>query len=280
MRVYNHSQVVSIIEAEHQGEFELAKDMIRRQLACAPLIHRGRVHAQDVSHRPEMATYELSNVNVVYPMPSTPEAATTAMSPNLPWAEDHFTERVSSQPLNPAPSHHWWPYNQAGNAAHTNDTGQFSHTYPERMWPKHAGHDAGNCGQPSHDVPCLYGPHTGIRYGYGDLHDVVRQLSNDPFTRQAFLPIWFPEDTGAVDGQRVPCSLGYHFIRRGTGLDCQYFLRSCDFFRHFTDDAYLAVRLTQWVCRALGWSVYPGRLTIFMSNLHAFAGDKPRLDTI
>lgn len=254
---------------------------LRKRLRYAPIVSRGRVHAQDVSDKPSFDTYELANVVVRYAAPSTIQAAQGDISPNLPWAEDHFQERVGGRPLNPAPSEAWWPFRQNGNAAHK-DGEVFSHTYPERMWPKMA---AGGV-----EWESSYGrepnkEHKGIRYEYGDLDDVADLLRKDPFTRQAYLPIWFPEDTGAVDGQRVPCSLGYHFIRRGHSLDCQYFMRSCDFFRHFPDDVYMAVRLMQWMVeRITEWTKgdsygvpYVGDLTIFISNLHAFRGDTARL---
>ena len=66
---------------------------------------------------------------------------------------------------------------------------------------------------------------------YGDLDDVVTLLTNDPLTRQAFLPMWFPEDTGVVHGTRVPCSLGYHFMQRDGRLSITYYIRSCDIVR-------------------------------------------------
>lgn len=269
------------------SEFEWARgiDELRIALRNSMVIHRGRVHAQDVKTRPEFATYELSNVIVEYVAPTMMQRTQAILAPNLPWAEDHFQERVSGIPHNPAPSEQWWPYRQNGNAVHKNSSEVFSHTYPERMWPRFA-----NVGNKRPNGRQVYVPHNGIRYEYGDLSDLVNLLARDPFTRQAFLPIWFPEDTGAVEHQRVPCSLGYHFIRRGRSLDCQYFMRSCDFFRHYTDDAYMAVRLLQWVCERLqerdivstpedgGYYPFVGKLTMFISNLHAFKGDQARLD--
>lgn len=235
-----------------------------------PPINRGAVHAQSTVDRPEMATRELHNVIVVYAMPSTMTFAQVYMNPNLPWAEDHFRERIGGEPLNPAPSHNWWPYARAGNAEHTDYRGRFSHTYPERFWPKQANPDEIMQFPNGREAEI----NVGIRYPYGDLDDVVHNLHQLPFTRQAFLPIWFPEDTYAADaGLRVPCTLGYHFIRNGRDLDCNYFMRSCDLFRFFNDDAYMAVRLVQHICERLDWVVYPGTLTMFISNLHIFQGD-------
>lgn len=258
-----------------QDELPRAYDWLRASLKRAPAIQRGRVHAQDVSTRPEFAVRELHNVVMTYDAPATIEAAQTFSGANLPWAEDHFLERVSGVPHNPAPSEQWWPFRKNNNKQHKHNNGTFSHTYPERFWPKFA--NEGNIRPNGRQV---FVPHNGVRYEFGDLDDVVALLRRDPFTRQAFLPIWFPEDTGSVANQRVPCSLGYHFIRRGTALDCQYFMRSCDFFRHFPDDVYMAIRLMQWmVAQIVDHSGYPyvGKLTMFISNLHCFRGDDPRL---
>jgi len=259
------------------GEFKQAFEMLVGSIGRSGFVSRGHVHAQDVSTRPEFDTRELSNVVLTMNAPTLKDDAQRDLEPNLPWAEDHFQERVGGKPLNPAPSEAWWPFAQQGNKEHK-DGMVFSHTYPERMWPKHASEQG--------HVNTWESTIQGIRYDYGDLGDLVNLLVRDPFTRQAYLPIWFPEDTGAVDAQRVPCSLGYHFIRRGVYLDCQYYMRSCDLFRHFTDDVYMAVRLMQWVCQSL-WEhddqlreqYYPfvGTLTMYISNLHCFRGDEYRL---
>ena len=151
-----------------------------------------------------------------------------------------------------------------GQAQEAFKTQVFDHTYPERMWPRYAG--TGNI-------------HRGIRFEYGDLNDLIALLTNDPFTRQAFLPIWFPEDTGATQGQRVPCTLGYHFIRNGTELDVKYLIRSCDITRHFHNDVYMTGRLLQYVTRhSAPDSIYPsvGNISMYISNLHMFKNDEWR----
>jgi thymidylate synthase len=118
----------------------------------------------------------------------------------------------------------------------------------------------------------------GIKYEYGDLSDVVALLSSDPYTRQAYLPIWFPEDTGG-GSKRAPCTLGYHFIMRENKLDITYYIRSCDMLRHFRDDIYLTHRLALWVitqCMARNpkWKeVEPGTFNMHITSLHIFAND-------
>lgn len=219
---------------------------------------------------------EILHVVFEVPMPTTPQGALEETWAHLPWAEDHFQERVGGKPLNPAPSEAWWPFAKKSadntNAEHKSEGEAFSHTYPERMWPKDAGH------RPDHPA---YTNH-GIRFDYGDLDDVVTQLTNSQFTRQAYLPIWFPEDTGAVHGKRVPCTLGYHFIIRDGQLDISYFMRSTDLLRHFQDDIYMAMRLAQWVVDEFredrpNTPLRVGKLIFHTANLHIFEPDIARM---
>lgn len=252
------------------------RDMRRRlveQLRHTIPMNRGKWQAEDVSFSDAHSTHELPNVTLCYGIPSDILSAQSLIEPDLPWAEDHFQERVGGKPLNPAPSYVDWPYHSRKEAERHVKDGVFDHTYPERFWPRNAGSYWSSFQLPA----------TGIRFPYGDLTDVVKLLKRDPFTRQAYLPIFFPEDTGgnaqkhAVSQDiRVPCTLGYHFIRRGPFLDCYYSMRSCDIYRHFTNDVYMATRLMHWVIEQLqGEDHYPwpGKLNMTISNLHLFKGD-------
>lgn len=247
----------------------LKRAMVQQSKPVLAATWQGR----DVRGRPDMVTHELLNVTI-----STPLFGLRSLNhwraecePNLPWADDHFEERVGRVPLNPPPSWAWWPW--AGSAAKFGGTTKFNHTYPERYWPKraHLNHDdimgIGSCNL------------AGIQREYGDLDDVVTLLVKDPLTRQAYLPIFFPEDTGVSDGGRKPCTLGYQFILREGHLHTVYFMRSCDLIRHFRDDIYLTVRLLLWVLEQCGaqdeaWAdVRAGSLTMHLTSLHVFAND-------
>ena len=139
---------------------------------------------------------------------------------------------------------------------------RFNHNYMSRYWPH---------GENGSDF-------RGMKYKYGDLNDVVKLLARDPLTRQAFLPVWFPEDTGGNNG-RAPCTLGYHFIMRNCQLHVVYYIRSCDFLRHFRDDIYLTVRLQQWMRDEVTklneeWRfVSTGSFTMHITSLHLFVND-------
>lgn len=243
------------------------------------------------SQKIETPMREIEGVIFDMYIPDTRVSLVNAVRPRLPWAEDHFQERVSGQPLNPAPSEAWWPFAKKSaddtNADHKSEGEAFSHTYPERMWAGHAWNDESDSPLEITTLPFFNGmedvikPH-GLRFDYGDLGDIVNQLAKAPHTRQAYLPIWFPEDTGAVHGKRVPCTLGYAFsIRRGV-LNCSYFMRSTDLLRHFQDDIYMAGRLMQWICEQINivsgyenssQGLEPGTLTFHTTNMHIFEPD-------
>lgn len=244
----------------------------------------GEWQSQDVRDKPHMVSRELMHVTFRHLIPFSVMGLQHDVKPNLPWAEDHFQERVSGHPHNPPPSEAWWPYAVQGNEAHKAGE-KFSHTYPERFWPTAAGDgvvweqgipyvDEFHFGRMRHE-------NHGIRFPYGDLEDLVEQLIKNPQTRQAYLPVWFPEDTGAVQGQRVPCTLGYHFLIRRDKLDIVYYIRSCDLLRHFTDDVYMAMRLAQFVAGKLTERGHPAiranALVMHISSLHYFRGDYERI---
>ena len=147
--------------------------------------------------------FELLGHSLRFVIPETEDVLIEEVRPNLPWAKEHFEERVSGEPLNPPPSHIRWPFAQKSNEQFGGNE-KFSHTYPERIWPKFASDSSNEITE-------------GIRYDYGDFNDVVDLMVREPFTRQAFLPIWFPEDTGSVHGERVPCFTGEIEIQTSTG---------------------------------------------------------------
>lgn len=250
------------------------------------------------SQQIEQKMFELLHVVVDMPIPETAAEAGEMTGARLSWAEDHFLERVDGEPLNPSPSEQWWPFRKKSadgdtNKDHKSEGEAFSHTYPERMWPKFANGGRGDAAvHKGQHLGWEFNNHRGIRFEYGDLQDVVNQLVKSPFTRQAYLPIWFPEDTGAVHGKRVPCTLGYHFIIRDGKLDVSYFMRSTDLLRHYQDDIYMAMRLAQWVVEKVNTGMeckydqpmpedellQVGQLIFHTANMHIFEGDQALIE--
>lgn len=269
------------------------------EMVATPAIMTETWQAMNVRGSAIHRMHELEDMTIVVPFPALWDGP-MFMAPDLPWAEDHFNERVSGIPYNPPPSAAEWPYAVRGNADHMTAT-RYDHTYPERFWPRRAGAVRGSHGR----MFTLYGDMTGddrqgIRFEYGDLSDVVALLVRDRHTRQAYLPVWFPEDTGAErNGKaiRVPCTLGYHFMIRDGELSCRYYLRSCDVYRHLNNDVYMASRLMSWVANAVNHytaldfdedhaehngntcppDVSVGRLLVHVASLHLFVADVPKL---
>lgn len=220
---------------------------------------------QGMGDPPEMI--ETLGVSVRALIPESKEALQYKISPDLPWAEDHFQERVGGAPTNPGKTYEYWPYYQKGDYL---KNGKFSHTYQERFW--------------------------GDQKGYGNYLDLQDLLLRDPWTRQAYLPIFWPEDTGARDKQRIPCTLGYLFTVRGGRMHLTYYIRSCDAIRHFKNDVYMAMRLVQHTLKDLStilmddpypkpefdkkikWKdIKPGILTMHIESFHIFSTDKYEL---
>jgi hypothetical protein len=262
--------------------------LLLSDLLDSPPIHTGEWQSMNTSGSKPHATHELEDVTLV--VDQLPETSTRLANlvPNVDedWATDHFQERVSGIAHNPPPSALSWPYAVRSNGDHTDTRGQYDHTYPERFWPKHADRFT------NLDVDPSVGGRRGIRFAYGDLADVVDLLVKSPLTRQAYLPVWFPEDTGAVDGQRVPCTLGYHFMVRRGRLSVRYYIRSCDAYRHLSNDIYLAGRLAQWMVEMVNTTTAIGEtdsifeshqplelggLIMHISSLHSFVGDGKKI---
>lgn len=262
--------------------FSHATQMIRNDF---PILGRkvvtSRWQGVNVADKPDMQMVEMFNTSFTIPMSHRNiEELQIDTGCNMPWAEDHFQERVRGEPLNPGTTWRYWPW---GNSADKfrDAKGQFNHNYMERYWPRYAGMTEEGRGTTFElsmgDAPM----NTGIRGVYGDLDDVVELLTKDPYTRQAYLPVWFPEDTGVGDGGRKPCTLGYHFLMRNDRLHITYYIRSCDFVRHFADDCYLTARLAWWMIDRLTeghdhhlWSgVKPGMFVMHIASLHMFVND-------
>jgi hypothetical protein len=236
-----------------------------------------RWQSVDVSDKPEMKMREIFNTSFSVSLNHEDyHDYQTDIGPNLPWADDHFEERVGGQPLNPGVEWRNWPWAQSADNFRTEGESKFSHTYMERYWPKGAGKITAHGGE--------WNNGHGIRYALGDLADVLDHLFSNPETRQAYLPVWFPEDTGVVHKERVPCTLGYHFLVRHGYLHCTYYIRSCDFVRHFRDDLYLSLRLQLWVLDQLrgmvglpedyNWqAVKPGMFVFHCVSMHCFEND-------
>jgi thymidylate synthase len=272
--------------------FRTAYDAARFQFSIASQKVPAHIwQGVDVRKKPEMVTHELEDYYFSFPIATEDlDYHRAQIGPNNPWADRHFElDRVSGEPLNPGVAWAEWPYALKADGFR-DEHGQFNHSYAERYWPKLAGRTPGGyfrgtifdetCGDyQGAELERERRQLLGIRYRYGDLSDVVRLLVRNPLTRNAYLPVWFPEDTGVVHGGRTPCSIGYLFRMRGDKLSVFYDIRSCDFVRHFQDDVYLTIRLLLWVLAQARsqdkkWdAIKPGTFTMHIGSFHIFAAD-------
>lgn len=258
------------------------------------LVHTEKWQAIDISQRPEAQMLEILHKRVTARLGGNLDLDyyREQIKPNLPWADDHFKERVCGFPLNPGTEWRNWPWSRSA-MSHQKDE-KFNHNYMERYWPKWAHlvksptttseewSDDAHIASDNPKSPDIQ--MKGIKENYGDLTDVIHLLAGEPTTRQAYLPVWFPEDTGINNRGRKPCSLGYHFIMRNNRLDIRYDIRSCDMYRHFRDDIYLTIRLGLYVlehCKIINpqdWiNVVPGTFIMNITSLHMFINDYTHL---
>ena len=260
----------------------------------APLVHSKRWQGVAIANNPLMACKEMTHVSFQVDLPTEAlQHYRDDTGAEFPWSDDHFEERVSGYPMNPGTQ--WGNWSQAklsrsGVEGFLDSRGKFNHNYMERYWPRFAGQveaptkdaqdwrrrfSAQNRGSPPK-------ANRGIMYSYGQLIDVADQLADDPYTRQAYFPIWFPEDTGGGD-KRAPCTIGYHFLMREERFDINYHIRSCDLYKHFRNDLYLTIRLHLWMLEKVrsrnpDWAaVRPGKFLMQIGSMHLFRPDWDKL---
>jgi len=154
------------------------------------------------------------------------------------WCEAEFTERMSPEWfLNPGNA---WKLREEIWTPFLEESGEFSYTYHHRM----------------HSQVAL----------------IIDELGSHPHSRQLFLGIWdLKEDPIRRGERRVPCSLGYWFVRRGLDLHVSYLQRSADFSEHFNNDVYLACKLLEHIAREADLNV--GTFTHWLGSLHVFEKD-------
>ena len=130
------------------------------------IVHTERWQGKEIKHDPKYSMIETLNHSFSCQMNPDINVIGDQIKPNFSWADEHFEERVSGLPLNPPPSHERWPYAQKNNAEFGGEE-RFSHTYPERIWPKYI--NLAKDGMVLSRVK-----NSGFRYEYGDFGDVVK----------------------------------------------------------------------------------------------------------
>jgi len=156
------------------------------------------------------------------------------------WALEEFKERIMDKGfVNPGKA---WKIREKTWLPFLTDDGEFDYTYNGR----------------------LHWNHNVLR--------IITELKRNPDTRQAWLPIFHPQDLHHLGGKkRIPCSLGYFFMVREGVLHLTYIQRSADAVAHFGNDIYLAWLMKEYIASKTGFKAGDLRHTIF--SLHAYRKD-------
>lgn len=278
VKVYKELNPLEYVAAEHDIN-KVISDFIYperiKDKRLIPIKRKAGIWQGQESYK-DMEMLIKRDVTLKLSIPKWPGDLIHITSPDIPWAESHFQERIGGQPINPGETYKIWPYANFDKNHEFQKDEKFDHNYMERFWPKLAGHAQFDGLGLKNGSEYRKSTNQGIRFEFGDYEDVVKQLSDNTLTRQAFLPIFFPEDTGAKNNIRVPCTLGYLFEIFDGNLDMTYYIRSCDVFRHLRNDIYMAGRLVQHTRNLLlinGIEVRTGKLNMKIANLHVFEND-------
>ena len=113
-----------------------------------------------------------------------------------------------------------------------------------------------------------------LRYTYSErmyyqIQPIIDLLMEHPDTRQAYLSIWDPEQEKDVfERDRVPCSLGYHFLIREGKINMIYYMRSLEVTTCMGNDIYTSSKVLEFFADKVG--VEPGYIEFMVSSLHLF----------
>ena len=211
---------------------EVSRDLAEMGISVYPKTMQDK----KIEGNPDYETKELQNYS--YMLLNAKSSDVTNVS--QPWADAEFLERIHpSGNINPGDA---WKLREDVWTEYMHD-GKLAYTYNERLWKNR------------------------------QLEKIVNRLKEDHDSRQLWVNIWDPNtDPDCLGGvSRVPCSLGYGFQFRDGKLNMHYLMRSCDFVTHFCNDAYLAIKLLEWVAYQAGLEV--GNFTHTMFSLHVYSKD-------
>ena len=153
---------------------------------------------------------------------------------NYNWCVSEFQERINPDYINPGKA--WVLRKETWEQFLVN--GVFEYSYNERM------------------------------NTYGQLDKVIKELIENPDTRQAVIHINFPQDCEGWRKKRIPCSLSYQFMIRRGALDIIYNMRSSDFYSHFRNDIWLADELRRYVALKIKRPI--GLFMMNVASLHIY----------
>jgi len=193
-------------------------------------VHPHTMQNKDVKDNPNYDTLEVQNYS--FTILDTSDSFETV--PNHKWCVEEFKERLT-------------PYVNPGNAyklrldvwgEFLNNMREFDYTYSERF------------------------------SRFEQVNKVIKELKENPDTRQAIIHVHYPEDINKMRKERIPCSMYYQLMIRRNKLDIIYNMRSSDFDTHFRNDIYLAAALRDYIAKEVG--IETGLLHMNVGSLHRY----------
>lgn len=207
---------------------EIERDIVEMGVLC----HPHTMQNKNVKDNPDYDTLEVQN----YTFTILDLSDKNECIENLKWCIEEFKERIDDSliPINPGKA--WLLRKNVWEEFLVN--GKFDYTYNERI------------------------------NAFGQLKRVIKELKENPDTRQAIIHINRESDCHNWRQKRIPCSLHYQLMIRRGALDIIYNMRSSDFDTHFCNDIWLADELRNYISEELG--IMRGLFMMNVGSLHRY----------
>lgn len=230
-----------IYQSAYEILSEAFRDLHEMGIITRPKTYQNKV----IEGKDEMITKEIVMYSYALLGLPDPDNLFIFEGPNArTWADAEFKERVDPTSGNPGEA---WEIRKDVWEEFLTPDGRMDYTYSERL------------------------------NDYTGLDQAITLLRKDPDTRQAWIPIFWPEDLTVAGGKnRIPCSLGYQLLLRDGKLNLIYIQRSADAVKHWGNDIYLAHRMMKYAAGLL--RVGEGTLYHTITSLHSYKRDWPTLE--
>lgn len=105
--------------------------------------------------------------------------------------------------------------------------------------------------------------------GFDQLREVIHLIKTDPSSRRMIINLWDPR---ANTGAALPACLCMYqfFVRSGTYLDLQIYIRSSDYFLANNWNTCTGALLVHLICSLSGVNLTPGTLSVCMGDTHIY----------
>ena len=210
---------------------EAINEIERDIMEMGILVHPHSMQNKIVKDDENFSTLEIQNYTFSI---LEPKDRDEMVGENLDWCKAEFRERVFHYHVNPGEA---WKLRAEVWTEFLNN-GEFDYTYNERI------------------------------NEYNQLDLIIRELKENPDTRQACLMIHAAKDKLVMRKERIPCSVYYQFMIRRGAIDIIYNMRSSDFDTHFKNDIWQAIQLQHYVAECINKT--PGLFHMNIGSLHRY----------